>query len=109
MGRRETGATRAEPVALSADGMPVALVEGMQVHWRHPSEIDDELRESAEARLEKLAEVCRSVRRPVVAIGGIAPQNASETLDAGASYIAVISALPLFIEAAAAQRASSKY
>lgn len=59
--------------------------------------------------LEKLAEVCRSVRRPVVAIGGIAPQNASETLDAGASYIAVISALPLFIEAAAAQRASSKY
>ena len=44
-----------------------------------------------------LAEVCRRVSRPVVAIGGITPQNAGETFDAGARYIAVISALPSFL------------
>jgi len=44
-----------------------------------------------------LAEVCRRVSRPVVAIGGITPQNARETFDAGARYIAVISALPSFL------------
>jgi thiamine-phosphate pyrophosphorylase len=59
--------------------------------------------------LESLAAVCRSVQRPVVAIGGITPENAAETLHAGARYIAVISALPLFIAAGEAQRASSKY
>ncbi len=47
--------------------------------------------------LHTLAEVCRVVARPVVAIGGITPENAGETLEAGASYIAVISALPRFV------------
>jgi thiamine-phosphate diphosphorylase len=50
--------------------------------------------------LESLARVCRAVSRPVVAIGGITPENASDTLRAGARYIAVISALPRFIRSA---------
>ncbi len=45
----------------------------------------------------QLAEVCRSLERPVVAIGGITRENAGETLDAGAAYVAVISALPRFV------------
>lgn len=48
--------------------------------------------------LGTLSRVCESVSRPVVAIGGISPENAGETLEAGARYIAVISALPRFLE-----------
>lgn len=49
--------------------------------------------------LQTLGEVCSGVSRPVVAIGGITPKNAAETLQAGASYVAVISALPSFLGA----------
>jgi len=48
--------------------------------------------------LEELARVCGTVSRPVVAIGGISPENAQETLRAGARHLAVISALPRFLE-----------
>jgi len=48
--------------------------------------------------LRKLSQVCESVSRPVVAIGGISPENAAEALEAGARYIAVISALSRFLE-----------
>lgn len=48
--------------------------------------------------LGMLAEVCRMVRAPVVAIGGITPEIAGETLRAGARYVAVISALPSFLD-----------
>lgn len=47
--------------------------------------------------LRALREVCQQVSRPVVAIGGITPKNADATLEAGARYIAVISALPSFL------------
>lgn len=47
--------------------------------------------------LHGLTKVCRSVTRPVVAIGGITLENAEETLQAGARYVAVISALPSFV------------
>ena len=47
--------------------------------------------------IEKLAEVCRGVRVPVLAIGGITTENAGECLDAGAAGIA---AIRLFQEAA---------
>jgi len=48
--------------------------------------------------LGKLAKVCESVSRPLVAIGGISPENAEETLQAGARYFAVISALSRFLD-----------
>lgn len=47
--------------------------------------------------LKSLEEVCRAVSRPVVAIGGITPENADKALRAGARYVAVISALPRFL------------
>ena len=47
--------------------------------------------------LRTLGAVCQAVSRPVVAIGGINPENARETLQAGARYVAVISALPRFL------------
>lgn len=49
--------------------------------------------------LERLAEVCQSVAPPLVAIGGITPENAERALEAGAAYLAAISALPRFIGA----------
>ena len=48
--------------------------------------------------LQALERVCQTVSRPVVAIGGITPENVEETRRAGASYIAVISALSRFFE-----------
>jgi thiamine-phosphate pyrophosphorylase len=40
-----------------------------------------------------LAEICRSVSIPVIAIGGIRPDNIPEVLRAGAEGVAVISAV----------------
>lgn len=47
--------------------------------------------------LRKLEEVCRAVSRPVVAIGGITPENGALALQHGAAQLAVISALPRFL------------
>jgi len=47
--------------------------------------------------LDKLEEVCRAVSRPVVAIGGITPENGAKVLDHGAAQLAVISALQRFL------------
>lgn len=47
--------------------------------------------------LQMLSEVSKAVSRPLIAIGGITPENADETLRAGARYLAVISALPRFV------------
>ena len=47
--------------------------------------------------LQTLQTVCQTVSAPVVAIGGITPENAGETRAAGARYLAVISALPRFL------------
>jgi thiamine-phosphate pyrophosphorylase len=46
--------------------------------------------------LRALEEVCRRVSCPLVGIGGITPENADETLRAGARYVAAISGLPRF-------------
>jgi len=43
--------------------------------------------------VEHLAKIAGAVRIPVVAIGGITPDNAAETINAGASSVAVISAI----------------
>lgn len=47
--------------------------------------------------LRKLEEVCRAVSLPVVAIGGITPENGARVLEHGAAQLAVISALPRFL------------
>lgn len=47
--------------------------------------------------LDRLREVCSTVSRPVIAIGGITPENAPDVRAAGADYLAVISALPRFL------------
>jgi thiamine-phosphate pyrophosphorylase len=46
----------------------------------------------APQRVERLAEVCRTVSIPVLAVGGITPQNAAECLRAGAAGLAAIRA-----------------
>jgi len=47
--------------------------------------------------LRALGRVCSRVRAPVVAIGGITPENAASVLEEGADRVAVISALPRFV------------
>ncbi len=47
------------------------------------------------AGIKGLEKFCRECRLPVVAIGGINPSNASECIKAGASGIAVISAISM--------------
>lgn len=54
--------------------------------------------------LEGLAEVCRAVSIPVVAIGGINEQNAAEIIAAGADGVAVVSAVVAASDVAAAAR-----
>lgn len=54
--------------------------------------------------LEGLAEVCRAVSIPVVAIGGINEQNAAEVIAAGADGVAVVSAVVAASDVAAAAR-----
>lgn len=54
--------------------------------------------------LEGLAEVCRRVSIPVVAIGGINDQNAAAVIEAGADGVAVVSAVVAAPDVAAAAR-----
>lgn len=54
--------------------------------------------------LESLAEVCRRVSIPVVAIGGINEHNAAAVIEAGADGVAVVSAIVAAPDVAAATR-----
>ena len=49
--------------------------------------------DGAPAGLDWLAEVCKAVSLPVLAIGGVTPENAAECLAAGAAGVAVLSAI----------------
>lgn len=55
--------------------------------------------------LATLAEVCRTVRVPVVAIGGLTPTRAQEAYRAGATWVAAISAVTGASDVAASARA----
>jgi thiamine-phosphate pyrophosphorylase len=55
--------------------------------------------------LATLAEVCRTVRVPVVAIGGLTAERAVLAYDAGATWVAAISAVTAAADVAASTRA----
>jgi Thiamine monophosphate synthase len=50
-------------------------------------------KDSPEMGLARLADICRSVSIPVVAIGGIGPSNAAPAVEAGAAGVAVVTAV----------------
>ena len=54
--------------------------------------------------LDELAEIAAAVKIPVVAIGGVTPDNAASTIEAGAGAGAVISAITTADDPAAATR-----
>jgi len=54
--------------------------------------------------LDELANIVETVKIPVVAIGGITPENAAATIQAGASSVAVISTITAADDPAAAAR-----
>jgi len=55
--------------------------------------------------LATLAEVCRAVRVPVVAIGGLTAERAAQAYDAGARWVAAISAVTAAADVQASARA----
>jgi thiamine-phosphate pyrophosphorylase len=77
-----------------------SLPEAMQAAWGGADYIGfgpvfhTSTKEAGEPKgVEMLREIKRHVKIPVVAIGGISPENLSEVLDAGADGVAVASAI----------------
>jgi thiamine-phosphate pyrophosphorylase len=71
--------------ALLADALPVDYIAVGPVFTTTTKKDPDPV-----LGLEALAAICRAVKKPVVAIGGITLENAREVFQAGASSIAVI-------------------
>jgi thiamine-phosphate pyrophosphorylase len=71
--------------ALEADRLPVDYVAVGPIFPTTTKEAPDPV-----VGAERLAQICRAIRKPVVAIGGIQLENAGEVLRAGAASIAVI-------------------
>jgi thiamine-phosphate pyrophosphorylase len=71
--------------ALAADTLPVDYIAVGPVFPTSTKENPDPV-----IGLEKLADICRAVRKPVVAVGGVTLENAQSVLDAGAASVAVI-------------------
>jgi len=71
--------------ALEADKLPVDYIGVGPVFWTSSKENPDPV-----LGLERLAEICRAVRKPVVAIGGITINQARQVRTAGAQSVAVI-------------------
>ncbi|HLH29661.1 MAG TPA: thiamine phosphate synthase [Terriglobia bacterium] len=71
--------------ALEADTMPVDYIAFGPIFPTSTKENPDPV-----VGLEMLADICRAVHKPVVAIGGITLETAPSVLKAGASSIAVI-------------------
>ena len=72
--------------ALQADGLPVDYIAVGPIYATTSKD-----NPSPVLGLEKLREICRAVRKPVVAIGGITVERAPEVYGAGAGSVAVIS------------------
>jgi thiamine-phosphate pyrophosphorylase len=71
--------------AIAADRLPVDYIAvGPIFHTNSKKNPDSVL------GIERLAQICRAVRKPVVAIGGITLEQSSEVDNAGAASIAVI-------------------
>jgi thiamine-phosphate pyrophosphorylase len=100
LGRRDPGAERALEAGLLL-GLSAASVDeaiageargagylGAGPVWETPSKPDAD----PAIGLEGLAEICRAVSIPVVAIGGVAAANAEDCVRAGAAGVAVIRA-----------------
>jgi len=71
--------------ALQADKLPVDYIAVGPIFATSTKENPDPV-----VGLDRLAEICRAVRKPVIAIGGIQLADAREVIGAGAASIAVI-------------------
>jgi thiamine-phosphate pyrophosphorylase len=71
--------------ALAADALPVDYIAVGPIFPTMTKDPADPV-----VGLERLADICKRVRKPVVAIGGIKLENAREVLNAGAASVAVI-------------------
>ena len=80
LGRSAT--SYAEAVDADADYLGVGPI------WETPSKDDA----APALGLDELARICRAVRVPVIAIGGIDASNAAACIEAGATGVAVIRA-----------------
>jgi len=71
--------------AVEADSLPVDYLSVGPVFATSTKDNPDPV-----VGIEKLAKICRAVKKPVVAIGGITLDNAKAALSAGAASVAVI-------------------
>ena len=78
--------THSESQALHADQLPVDYIAFGPIF-----STSTKRNSQPPVGLERLSEVCRLVRKPVVAIGGITLESALDVLAAGAQSVAVIS------------------
>src|SRR5205823_12439136 len=100
LGREDEGAERAVEAGLMLGASAVSVAEaeagegrgaayvGAGPVWATPSKPDADL----PIGLEGLAEICKAVSIPVVAIGGINVINAAACIQAGAAGVAVVRA-----------------
>jgi thiamine-phosphate pyrophosphorylase len=100
LGRADEGAERALAAGLLLGTSAASVAEALEGErqgaayigagpvWATPSKPDAD----APIGLDGLAEICRAVSVPVVAIGGVDPSNAADCIRAGAAGVAVIRA-----------------
>ena len=101
LGRDDLGAERALGSGLLLGASAASLVEAREGEalgatyigagpiWASPTKPDAD----PPIGLEGLAEICRSVTAPVVAIGGVDASNAGDCIRAGAAGVAVVRAV----------------
>jgi thiamine-phosphate pyrophosphorylase len=100
LGRADQGAERAVAAGILLGTSAASVAEGLEGErkgaayigagpvWATPSKLDAD----PAIGLDGLAEICRAVSIPVVAIGGVDPSNADGCIRAGAAGVAVIRA-----------------